>query len=40
MGTTTKYLRGATEIGLGIAIMYLRRSTSVAAGNGLGATIR
>jgi hypothetical protein len=34
-----KYLRGATKIGIGTTIMYLRRTTSAAAGDGLGAKI-
>ena len=42
-----KYLRGATSIGLGNTIKYLRRTTSGAAshsrsasGNGLGTTVK
>jgi hypothetical protein len=35
--TTTKYMRGASGIGMGTKIKYLRRTTSGAAGNGLGA---
>jgi hypothetical protein len=38
MGTTTKYLLGATGIGLGTTIKHLRRTTSAAAGNGKGTT--
>jgi hypothetical protein len=33
-------MRGAADIGLGTAIKYLRRTTSVAAGNVLGTTIK
>ena len=33
--TTTKYMRGATGIGLGTTIQHLRRTTSGAAGSGL-----
>jgi hypothetical protein len=33
-------MRGAKAIGLGTAINYLRRTTSAAAGNGLGTTIK
>jgi hypothetical protein len=36
LGTTIKYLRGAAGIGLGTTVKYLRRTTSAAAGNGLG----
>jgi hypothetical protein len=35
-GTSVKYLRGAAGIGLGTTIKYLQRTTSGAAGNGLG----
>ena len=38
MHGTTKYLRGAANIGLGITFKFLRRATSTAAGNGLGTT--
>jgi hypothetical protein len=37
--TTIKYMRGAAGIGMGTTIKHLRRTTSGAAGNGLGATI-
>jgi hypothetical protein len=33
-------MRGAADIGLGTAIKYLRRTTSAAAGNVLGTTIK
>jgi hypothetical protein len=35
-----KYLRGATGIGLGTTVMYLRRTANAAAGNGLGTKIK
>jgi hypothetical protein len=35
--TTIKYMRGASGIGMGTTIKHLRRATSGAAGNGLGA---
>jgi hypothetical protein len=38
--TTTKYVRGAAVIGLGITIKYLRRTTSAAAKNVLSTTIK
>jgi hypothetical protein len=38
--TTIKYLRGAAGIGLGTTIMYLRRTTIVAANSGLDTTIK
>jgi hypothetical protein len=38
--TTTKCMRGAAGIGLGITIKHLRRTTSGTAGNGLGATMK
>jgi len=38
LGTTIKYLLGATGIGLGTTAKYLRRTTSCAAGIGLGST--
>jgi hypothetical protein len=40
MCTTVKYLRGAAGIGLGTTAKYLRRTTSAAANNGLGTTIK
>jgi hypothetical protein len=38
--TTTKYMHGASVIGMGNTIKHLRRTTSGAAGNGLGATMK
>jgi hypothetical protein len=38
--TTIKYMRGASDIGMGTAIKHLRCTTSGAAGNGLGATMK
>jgi hypothetical protein len=35
-----KCLRGATGIGLGTTVKYLRRTTSAATNNGLGTTIK
>jgi hypothetical protein len=40
LGTTIKYLRGTTGIGLSIKIKYLRQATYGAAGFGLGTTIK
>ena len=40
MYAMTKYMRGATGIGLGTTIKHLRRITSAAANNGLGTTIK
>jgi hypothetical protein len=37
---TTKYMRGASGIGMGTTIKHLRRTTSGAAENGLGATMK
>jgi hypothetical protein len=37
---TIKYMRGAAGIGLDTTTMYLRRTTSAAANNGLSATIK
>jgi hypothetical protein len=33
-------MRGATGIGLGTTIKYLRRTTSAAANNGMGTTVK
>jgi hypothetical protein len=38
--TTTKYMRGASGIGLGATIKYLRRTASAAANNGLRTTAK
>jgi hypothetical protein len=40
LGTTIKYLRGATGICLGTKINFLRRATSAAANSGLGTTTK
>jgi hypothetical protein len=40
LGTTIKYPHGAAGIGLGATIKPLRRTTSAAAGNGLGNTMK
>jgi hypothetical protein len=37
--TTVKYMRGASDIGMGNTIIHLRCTTSGAAGSGLGATM-
>ena len=37
--TTIKYIRGAAGIGMGTTIKHLRRTTSGAAGNGLGPSL-
>ena len=39
LGNTINFLLGATGIGLGATIKYLRRKASSAAGNGLGTAI-
>jgi hypothetical protein len=38
--TTIKYLRGAADISMGTTVKYLRRTTSAAAGSGLGTEIK
>jgi hypothetical protein len=38
--TTTKYMCGASGIGMGTTVKHLRRTTSGAAGNGLGTTMK
>ena len=38
--TTIKYMHGASGIGLGTTIKYLRRTTSAAANKGLNTTIK
>jgi hypothetical protein len=40
LGIAIKYLRGVASFGLAATIMHLRRSTSGAAGNGLGTTVK
>jgi hypothetical protein len=38
--TTIKCMRGASGIGMGTTVKHLRRTTSDAAGNGLGARMK